>query len=351
MKRIFGLLTLLLGLGSAAFASAQTTPQAACAPEGQAQYLCGMANVEDMVLAPGGKWIVASSMTSADAPVGHLYAIDAAARTFKAIAPVLSHRAQPVYAGCPGPPDLSRFAPHGLGLRPGAGRSTLYVVNHGGREAIEVFWLTSGAGGPALRWVGCALLPDKGSGNGVAPLAGGGFVASKFEEAGDPKAFDKMAAGETTGAVYAWAPGRGFRKLPMSDLSGANGVEASKDGRWILVNAWPEGKVVRFAVDGSSRPVSVATDFLPDNLRQAPDGEIFVAGQASDMKTLLSCKEPRCPHAWAVSRLDPETMTLTPVVRIPGTDAFSDATSALQVGQDLWIGTYRGDRVAVVPVR
>lgn len=349
MKRLIGLCALLLGLGLASAAAAAP----ACAPEGQVHYLCGPKNVEDMALAPGGRWIVASGMTSPDTPVGHLYAIDARARTFKVIAPDVSGPAAPAFRACPGPPDLARFAPHGLGLtaRRG-GRQTLYVVNHGGREAIEVFRLRAGPGGPSLRWIGCAILPDNGSGNGVAPLPGGGFVASKFEQAGDEKAFDKMAAGETTGAVYAWRPGAGWRKLAKSDLSGANGVEVTPDGRFILVNAWPEQRVLRFRNGSDEAPASVKTGFLPDNLRLAPGGKVLVAGQGGNIKTLLaSCGQPRCPHGWAVDRLDPKTMTLTPVLRVPGTASFDDATSALQVGRELWIGTYRGDRVAIVEMK
>ena len=347
MKTLFGLVALVLGLAFAGQAAAAP----GCAPEGHVHYLCGMANVEDMVLAPGGRWIIASSMAGPGAPVGRLYLIDARKRSFAPLSPDVSRRAEPAYARCPGPPDLSKFAPHGLGLRTEPGGGALYVVNHGGREAIEVFRLTASPEGPALRWIGCAILPDHGSGNGVAPLPHGGFVASKFEEAGDAKAFDKMAAGAVTGGVYEWRPGAGWRKLPKSDMSGANGVETSQGGRFVLVNEWAKGKVLRFQLGGDGALRAVAAGFLPDNLRAAPDGSILVAGQAPDIKTLLACTKPHCPHAWAVARLDPQTMKLTPVLAEPGTDAFSDATVALQVGHEIWVGTYRGDRVAIVAVK
>ncbi len=47
-------------------------------------------------------------------------------------------------------------------------------------------------------------------------------------------------------------------------------------------------------------------------------------------------------------RLDPVSLKVTPVLHVAGTDVFSDATTALQVGNELWIGTYKGDRVAYV---
>ena len=340
MKRLIGLAALLLGLGLASAAAAAP----ACAPEGKVAYVCGLMNVEDMDLVPGGRWILGSGMTSPTVKVGHLYAIDARARTFHEITPDVSTPAQAAYRDCPGPLDLSKLAPHGLFVS----RDRVYVVNHGGRQSVEVFRLSVGSGGPALKWIGCAVLPDNGSGNGVAPLPGGGFVASKFQDAGDEGAFAKMSALKPNGAVYAWAPGKGWRKLAHSDVSGANGVEITPG--YVLVNAWPEQKVYRFGLGSDAAPTSVSTPFLPDNVRRLADGKILVAGQDGDIKRLLSpCGKPRCVAGWWVALLDPATMKLQVLTHVPATEAFGDATSALKVGKELWIGTYMGDRVAIVP--
>jgi hypothetical protein len=324
-----------------------------CAAEGRVHYLCGPANVEDMVLAPGTHWIVASGMAGEGGGPGHLYLIDAAAKTFTEARIDASGPARAAYKDCPGPIDPARLQPHGLGLRPGAGGgSTLYVVNHGGRQSIEVFELDAkGAARPSLRWIGCVALPDHASGNGVAPIPGGGFAASKFQDAGDPQAFPKMSRLEKTGVLYAWTPGHGFRTLPGGELSGDNGVETSADGRFVFVNAWPEQRVVRLDLSGKAPPASVHMDFLPDNVRLEPGGQLLVAGQGPDIKTLLACERPKCPHDWTVVRLDPVTLKTSPVLHVKGTLAFSDATGALRVGNELWIGTYRGDRVAYVSLK
>ncbi len=341
-------LILLAGLAVAP-ASRAATATSACAAEGRVHYLCGVDNVEDMVLAPGTRWIIASGMSGPHDPVGHLYAIDSRAKTFVALTPDVSGPARAPYADCHGPADRSKLAPHGLALAPGGrGRGTLYVVNHGGREAVELFDLDARSGPPRLTWIGCVLMPDHGSGNAVAPLPDGGFVVTKFEDAGDPEAFDKMADMKRTGALYRWTPGAGFAEVPGSVMSGANGVEASADGRWMVANAWPEKRVIRFDLKGVSKPVPIRVPFLPDNVRAAPGGSMLVAGQDSDMRTLLACKVERCPHAWTVSRLDPATMAPRTVLHIDGTQAFSDATVGLQVGRTIWVGTYRGDRVAWV---
>ena len=340
MQRLIALCALLLGVGLASTAA----PSPSCAAEGKVAYLCGLTNVEDMDLAPGGRWIIGSGMTSPTVPVGHLYAIDAPARAFHEITPDVSSPAQAPYGDCPGPPDLARLAPHGLFVT----NDRVFLVNHGGRQAIEVFSLSMGAGGPSLKWIGCAVLPDNGSGNGVAPLSAGGFAATKFQAAGDEKAFSKMSERAPTGAVYGWSPAKGWSKLAHSEMSGANGVEVS--GSYLLVNAWPEQRVYRVHIGSDELPVSVDTPFLPDNLRRLPDGKILVAGQDGDIKRLLApCGKPRCVAGWWVARLDPNRMILTTLMHVPATEAFGDATSALQVGKELWIGTYMGDRVAIVP--
>ena len=336
-------------LGAALLAAAPASAAETCASEGKVRYLCGPANVEDLVQVPGGRWIIASGMVGPGLSAGRLYLIDSRARTSADLAPDVGGKPRAPYAAGPGAPDLAKFAPHGVALRQGAdGRHILYVVNHGGRESIEVFEVDARGPRPVLRWIGCVLLPDGASGNAVAPLPGGGFVATKFQQAGDPESFQKMAALKPTGALYVWKPSSGFKLVPGSEMSGANGVEASPDGRWIFANAWPEKRVVRFDLKGRARPVSVKVDFLPDNLRRGPDGKLVVAGQASDMKTLLSCSQPHCPHAWTAVKLDPATMRVMPLLHEPGTDAFSDATAAIQVGRYFWVGTYRGDRVAIV---
>jgi sugar lactone lactonase YvrE len=244
---------------------------------------------------------------------------------------------------------MARFAAHGLALRPGKGGAhLLYAVNHGGRESVEVFKVRASGGAVRLTWIGCAVMPEGANPNSVAPTPEGGFVVSKFDQAGDAQGFAKMSRKEVTGVLYEWRPRHGFREIPRSAFSGDNGVAVSPDGRWVFVNAWPEQRVVRLDRSGKLSALAVQVDFLPDNLRWAPDGRLLVAGQASDIKALLACDKPRCPHGWAVVALDPKTMRIDPLVREPGRDAFSDATGALMVGDELWVGTYRGDRIAYV---
>jgi hypothetical protein len=130
-----------------------------CNPSGKLDFVCGPLNAEDLVQAPGTEWIVASGMDGGGAgPHGTLHLVNVRSKSWKVLFPGANPQLQPdnaIYGGCPGAPDLAKFSAHGLNLRPGTdGKDTLYVVNHGGRESIEIFALD--AKGAELRLPGSA---------------------------------------------------------------------------------------------------------------------------------------------------------------------------------------------------
>jgi hypothetical protein len=320
-------------------ASLSIAQRSACAPAGDLHFVCGLINVEDFLPVEGGRWLIGSSYRAGS--VG-LYLINTAERTAQpvalSIAPVRDSR----YRGCPAP-DLNKLSTHGLDVVPGrAGIATVYAVNHGGRESVEVFRLE--AARDAAQWIGCVLMPPGANGNSVAALpGGGGFVVTKFMDDRDKQGFQHLMAGAVTGVVYRWTPDRGFSEVPGTRLPGDNGVAVSRDGKWVFVNAYGSDEIYRVPLSGKGKPISVKVDFHPDNLRWAPDGTLFDTGQF--LKPGIAGGPPR-PDAWATVRLDPRTMAVTLLVKEPGRPEFGDATSAVQIGSTLWFGTFRGDRVA-----
>jgi hypothetical protein len=318
-------------------AVAQSASQAtACAAAGDLHFVCGLTNVEDFLPVDGGRWLVGGSLKVGS--VG-LYLIDTAAKSAKSVALSIAAEPDPVYVGCAAP-NLKGLSTHGLDVVPGSGGvSTVYAVNHGGRDSIEVFRLN--AGKATAEWIGCEVLPEGFDGNSVAALPrGGGFVVTKFTDPRDKQAFQKVLAGEINGVVYQWTPGKGFSEVPGTRLSGDNGIVVSSDGKWLFVNSYGTREIYRVPFGSKGERASVKVDFNPDNLRWAPDGTLFATGQ------FLNPKKLRGLHGWATVKLDPRTMTVTPVVKEPGHREFDDATTAVQVGQTLWFGTFRGDRIA-----
>jgi hypothetical protein len=296
--------------------------------------------VEDMMVVPGDRWVAGSAMADG---AGGLYLIDT--RTLTAHpAKIVMGKAQAPFEHCPGPPDMKTLRTHGIDLKPGKGSTaTIYAVAHGGRESIEVFKIDASLREPQVTWTGCIVLPKNASGNAVAALPDGRIAVTKFMNADDADGIVHILGGQITGVVYIWTPGKGFTWVPGTELSGDNGLLVSKDGHWLYVNDFGRKAVYRVPLDRSGEITHVATDFRPDNLRWAPDGKIIATGQFVDLNNRDDL------HGWAAVKIDPETMASEAYLKVPGNPAFDNGTTTLVVGKDLYIGTYRGDRVAVIP--
>jgi len=328
---------------------ARAAEPSSCAPVGGLSFICGVVNVEDIVQVPGTRWLIGSSMRQARAaaqPGAALYLIDSEAKTVTTAAIATDPAKDGPFAGCPAP-DLTRLGTHGLEVRAGKGGvHTLYVVNHGGRESLEVFRVDARGAAPKLAWTGCIMMPANTWANSVAALPGGALAISKFADL-DKLDMAPVFRGEMTGLTYIWKPGAGFSEVLGGRLSGNNGLLASKDGKTLWVNDTGRQQVMRLTLDGSAPPAYAKVGFNPDNLRWAPDGTMLVAGQ------IIPAENPSlgATNGWGVARIDPKTMAITPVMTQPGRPEFSNGTVALQVGQILWLGNFRGDRVAYAPVK
>lgn len=338
-------------------ASSGPAAQAACDPAAGLTFVCGLSNAEDLLRVPGSPWIVASGLADGEHAGGHIYLVNARDRTVRTLLPghVAYRQDAERFGACPGAPDEAKFSAHGLSLRIGRHSGhTLYVVHHGERESVEVFRLEAGRGVPTLTWIGCVLYPAGVMGNGVAALPGGAFAASDFMNTKDPKAIDKLAAGQPEGGMLVWRPGTGWGEIPeAATISADNGVVASPDGKQLFVAGSGDETVVRLPLDGSSDGRAVIkTGFHTDNLRWGSDGFLYAAGQRDTVQNLLACAPnttQHCTGPFSVLRIDPATLQTREVVRHPGAPAFGDASTALRVGGAYWLGTPHGDRIAIAP--
>jgi sugar lactone lactonase YvrE len=149
-----------------------------------------------------------------------------------------------------------------------------------------------------------------------------------------------MQAGENNGALWEWHTGTGWKKVPGSEASGANGLEISKDGKTLYVAAWGSQSMFRLSL--GQTPVkrdSVPLGFRADNVRWAPDGSLFVTGQGGTGATQTT----------NIVRVDPNTLKVTEVLVRPNSPEFGAGTVTIQIGKELWVGSYRGDRIATFP--
>ena len=317
---------------------------AGCEAIGNVRFICDQLGPEDLAAVPGSDWVLASGM----AANGAIRLINLRDKSTTVLFPSTASTERPnkkTYESCPGPigSEGDKFRAHGLYLRPGQNAvHTLYVVHHGGRESIEVFEFDARTKAPTLTWIGCAVAPDPIGLNSVVGLSDGGFITTNFLPRGtDAAARERMMAGEINGEVWEWHPDTGWKKVPGSEAAGPNGLEISEDGKWLYIGGWGSQSFIRLS--RGQTPVkrdSVSVGFRLDNLRWAPDGTLLAAGQGGTAPSQTS----------NVVKVNPTTLKVEELIRHPNIDGFGVSTVAIQVANELWLGSVRGDRIAIFPL-
>jgi hypothetical protein len=330
-----------------------------------ATFVFGPVNAEDIVRLPGAPWIIASHMnldiTSGMPPTvygpGPLEAIHIDSHEVRRLYPSADSEVdwdRKTFPDCAEPPPY--LSSHGLHVRPlGRNRFRLYVNNHSGRHSVEI--IDVAVDGKRLRttWRGCAVAPLEELGvwpNGVAPLPAEGFILSGFN-------------------VATWRPGQGWKKLAGyvgtkpgelivtgPETQGmSNGVEISRDGKWVFIADTLRQSVIRIPLS-SGEPRVVQLNFGVNNLKWGEDGRLYVAGaiwppreRGEDASEIFELSQA-VTGIMAVS-IDPETLNVQEVVNnADGLNGRYGATStALQVGDQLWLSSEISDRIAILQRR
>jgi hypothetical protein len=329
--------------------------QESCQAIGDVEFVCGPTNAEDLVLVPATPWVISSGMAAG----AGFYLMNSTDGTWRALES-RSRLDSTTYPNCPTPPQVSEFESHGLSIRSGeAGRSTLYVVGHGAREAIEVFEVDATAGQPTLTWTGCVPMPEGLAANSVASLADGSIRATVLFLPGMTFA-DAVVDMRPTGAVFGWSPGdAGFTLIEGTELPANNGIEVSADGSEMYVVSSGFQTIVAFTNTNPARQLrsTEPLPITPDNVHMGPNGRLLTAGMKNDVPECGGPPGPEhsieilsaCPRGTIAIEIDPATMEHRVLVETPAFEEFSNATMALPVGSKLWFGTFSGNRIAISP--
>jgi DNA-binding beta-propeller fold protein YncE len=331
-----------------------------CSPANGVTFICGVTNVEDWAPVPGTKWIIGSDLSTPSSPQGYLYLFDTGKKSVSAVQPseIAIRPDKKTFPDCPGPVDMKTFGPHGLDLtRTGGAHRVLYAVNHGGRESVEVFNVDLSGVRPRFTWTGCVVAPKGFWPDAVASVANGGIVVTSLWDPTDADRLAKLSKGQPVGALDEWDPGKGWSVVAGTEgMSGPNGVIVSPDGTKIYLALWSGKEVAR--IDRSSTPPkvdTVPTDILADNVRWSPTGKsIFVGGQDVTVKQVLVCFESssaNCNVPFKIYRLDPATLKLTEVVKSGVYGVMGGGTGAVQVGNKVWVSSFRADRIGIFPAK
>ncbi|MFU8817175.1 MAG: hypothetical protein ACNA7W_17650 [Pseudomonadales bacterium] len=315
---------------------------------------CRFQNPEDLVVSPQGQFILVSQMGDMEGHVpGDLVALAPATGEIRPLFPG-ADRVQPAEgwgdAACP-PPEI--FSPHGIDLEQlESGAHALYVINHGGRESVEMFEVLEDEQGVELLWRGCVLAPEHGYFNDLVVLQNGDFWVSQMfpRDANVTWAALRMQfTGYAPGYAYHWSPAGGFARLPGTDAKFANGIEKSADERYVFLNSYFGDELIKVDTATGTRLGSVAVA-SPDNLTWSPTGELLVASHHASIPEMLACTEidaGSCGFRFQIVAVNPDTLDARVLLDHEG-PPMGAATVALPFEDSVYLGTFAGDRIARV---
>lgn len=320
-------------------------PRGPCQTQGSLRTVCGFENPEDLAVASDGTVVV--SQMRRDGSGGSIAAWGPEMDTPRVLWPSASTpgiAAGPTAGdpGCP-PPTVGSFAPHGITID----EDTLYVVNHGDRESVELLRLTTEPGGLGLRWLGCVELPEGTSANDVSVGPEGQIVVSNMSPPGQLLRASLLSLfGWQTGDVLTWRSGDGWTPLPESDASVPNGVAISRDGEWIYYAESGAARVVGLRVSDGERREFVVPG-RPDNLNWSEDDKLVVASHESFF-ALARCLQGRpCRGGWTVFEIEPETGRLRTLAQHDGRDLGAVASAVPAGDGRLLLSAVFDDRIGV----
>jgi hypothetical protein len=330
-------LSLGLTLAAAGFVSAAQrggqVPLLECGAHEDLEVICGTQAPEDLERAPDGARLIVSQFGGE----GGLVLFDPRDQTFRPMTIRSDPEAGWGDAACPGP-MTEPISAHGtsLGARPGGGSTAVYVVNHGGRETIEMFELAGSGDAWELIWRGCALAEE--DYNDVAILPDGGFVATRPQalSTGGRGAFGQP--GQPSGNIVRWTLEGGEAVLPGSEAAFPNGVVVSPDGTTMFFAAWTGREIHKYDLRTETEVAVASLDFMPDNLTWTEDGKVLAAGIQE------------FGGGFGVAEIDPDTLNARMVYESgEGPMAIGGVSVALQLGDWVYVGSFQGDRLVRIP--
>lgn len=351
---LFGPLVLAAGVGTPGISFAQATED--CAPVDGFEFICGVANIEQLISIDGTRWAIGSSAAGGAAELAPFYFLNLDSKEVTALDPASVKLAEDAaaYPGCPGPADFSNLQSLGVEYERINGRDTLIVISHGGAFTIQVFELNLATALPEVTWIGCVLPPDEHFWpDAAAALPDGGFLVTSLFDPTDADVVGSLTSGKPYGALSEWHADTGWAEVYPGTIAGPNGVILSKDYNILYVAAWSGKGVYRIdRTTGDTQFVDLA--MTVDNLAWNEDGTKILAGGQTDSieKAFSECVPTpnlNCSINFAIYELDPTTLEKKAIFGPGMIGVMGGGTGALEDGDTLWITSYRSDRIAYGP--
>lgn len=314
--------------------------------------ICGLQAPEDMAVLPGDKFILFSQFGTMGERPGSIGLLNTDDNSVEKVFPSDANHSPETLWGddsCTQAPN-NQFSPHGTHMHQlSDGRWRYLVVNHGDREAVEMFEVSMGSS-PRLQWRGCVFPADNTIINDVVGLNNGDIVFTRMFHADDSLAVYKSMLGMVTGEVWYWDGKIGLQELPDTRGAMPNGLEISADNRFVFINMYMDEEVQKY--DLAARQV-IASAAVPnvDNSAWSPEGKLWLASHTGGLVESNACygdQTKTCGISFEIVELDPQTMAFKTVFSHQG-PPMGAATIAVAAGDKVYLGSYAGDRMIIVP--
>jgi hypothetical protein len=96
------------------------------------------------------------------------------------------------------------------------------------------------------------------------------------------------------------------------------------------------------------RRQAVSLPITPDNVHWTADGKLIVAG-ANYTAPAATGGPPPAGSGWSVLEVDPRTLAARRIAGAGQDARMQGISSAIVVGNTVWVGTYSGNRVGYLP--
>ncbi|HTA42188.1 MAG TPA: SMP-30/gluconolactonase/LRE family protein [Bryobacteraceae bacterium] len=326
----------------------QGPPPLECGTHGDIEIICGTHSPEDLELTPDGKYLIVAQFVNGRGGTGAGLALfDLAKKTFSPLTIQAEPKKDWGDPACSGPVN-DKLIPHGISLAKNIkGATRLYVVNHGGRQSIEMYELKKAGGSWDLAWHGC--VPAEKEYNDLAITSDGGFIATHPTALAPANGRGNLFSGEPSGFVVRWTPGKPEEELPGTRQGYPNGVLASPDGRYMYFNAWTAKEVHKYDLKAGKDVGVVKLDFMPDNLTWTSKGQMLAAGVKGARGDCPTGSGTPCIQGFGIAELNPAIWDAKTVFDSQGKGNLIPGVSvALQVGNSIFIGSFQGDRIVEI---
>ena len=316
-----------------------------CGTQGNAELVCGTRAPEDFEVTPDGRYLVIAKFGAVVDSALDLYDIET--RAFTALPMTAQKKDGWGEPACTESIGMQTGA-HGLSLTQRAsGEWQLYVVNHNVRESLEMFELQPDGDAWKLVWRGCVNAQQPY--NDVAALPDGSFVATR------PTALMKegqdLFAGGVSGNVARWSAEDGEVLLPGSEYGYPNGVTVSKDGRYAYISGWTTRSFHKYDLEEMREAGRADFSFMPDNLTWTADGKLLAAGIKGVNGNCPENSDDPCLQGMVVAEVDADSLAVTELHDNEGRGLINGTSVAIQVEDSIYVGSFQGDRLVILPRR